>query len=49
MDIKNIYKRKINVLGKELKPDEFRELTSEEVKSNEIKTLIRNKYIEKVK
>ena len=49
MKIKNIYGKKINVLGKPLEPDEIRELTTKEAKMSEIKKLITHKYIEEVK
>ena len=49
MKIKNIYEKKINVLGKLLEPDEIREITTAEAKTTEIKNLFKHKYIEEVK
>ena len=48
MKIKNVYGKKINVLCKPIEPEEIRELTKEESKTNEIKKMIKQKYLEEV-
>lgn len=48
MKIKNIYGKRINVLNKPLEYNEVMEITTEESKTNEIRNLFKQKYIEEV-